>query len=128
MGASTFFAVTAVLGVIYGLMFVFFSGVVAPLYGIASPNAHTILESQFFGAALIWLAAISWFARDFRDWNVIRSLLISAVIGSVFGLGVNLLATFQGLLSAMAWTSTVVYVLVIVWALYLISAGPKAAA
>jgi len=40
--------------------------------------------------------------------------------------GVNLLGTFQGLLNGMAWSSTVIYALLLVGALYCLSAGPEA--
>lgn len=67
-----------------------------------------------------------WFARDFRDWDAVRGVLIATVVGSVVGGGVNLLGTFQGLINGMAWSTTVIYALLIIGALYCLSAGPEA--
>ena len=87
---------------------------------------HTALETQFFGSALIAFGAIAWFARDFRDWDAVRGMLIANAIGAIFGGGVNLLATFQGLLNGMAWSTTVIYTLLLIGSLYCLSAGPEA--
>jgi hypothetical protein len=124
MKARLYFTVIAVLGIVYGLAFVFVPTTMGAIYGVA-PNPEAALNSQFFGSALIWLAVISWFAREFRDWDAIRGLLIAAVVGCVVGGGVNLVGTFAGLLNGMAWTSTLLYVVLIVWALYCLSTGPE---
>ena len=127
MSARHFFTFTAVLGILYGLAFEFIPNTMETIYGAGvSPDPHVALNSQYFGSALIWLGVISWFARDFRDWDAIRGLLIAAVVGSVVGGAVNLLGTFQGLLNVIAWTSTIVYAVVLVWAIYCLSAGPEA--
>ena len=69
---------------------------------------------------------MSWLARDFRDWDAVRGVLIATVVVDIVGGGVNLLGTFQGLLNGMAWSSTVIYALLLVGALYCLSAGPEA--
>jgi hypothetical protein len=125
MSARLFLTISAVLGILYGLAFVLIPTQTAPIYGVPT-DPHTILEIQFFGSALIMLGAIFWFARDFRDWDAVRGVLIATAIGSVVGGGVNLVGTFEGLLNGMAWTTTVVYALLIVGSLYCLSSGPEA--
>jgi asparagine N-glycosylation enzyme membrane subunit Stt3 len=125
MSAKLFLTITAVLGILYGLAFVFFPSQIAPIYGVPA-DPHTVLETQFFGSALIWLGVVSWLAKDFRDWDAVRAVLIATVVGSIVGGGVNLLGTFQGLLNGMAWSSTMIYALLLVGALYCLSAGPEA--
>jgi len=44
------------------------------------------------------------------------------------GLLLNLWATFQGLLNAVAWTSTIVYVLLLAGSLYFLVTGSRKAA
>jgi hypothetical protein len=125
MSAKLFLTITAVLGILYGLAFVFFPSQIAPIYGVPA-DPHTVLEIQFFGSALIWVGVVSWLARDFRDWDAVRGVLIATAVGCIVGGGVNLLGTFQGLMNGMAWSSTVIYALLLVGALYCISAGPEA--
>ncbi|MBV8105466.1 MAG: hypothetical protein JO223_12755 [Hyphomicrobiales bacterium] len=125
MTAKLFLTITAVLGILYGLAFVFIPTQMAPIYGVPV-EPHTTLEVQFFGSALIWIGVVSWLARDFRDWDAVRAVLIATVVGSIVGGGVNLLGTFQGLLNGMAWSSTAIYALLLIGALYCLSAGPEA--
>jgi hypothetical protein len=125
VSAKLFLTIVAVLGFLYGLAFVFIPNQIAAVYGVPA-DPHTALETQFFGSALIWLGVVSWFARDFRDWDAVRGVLIATVVGTVVGGGVNLLGTFQGLLNGMAWTSTLIYVLLLAGSLYCLSVGPEA--
>jgi hypothetical protein len=75
---------------------------------------------------LIGIAVVQWFGKDFRDWEAVRGVLIASAVGDVVGGGVNLLGTFQGLLNGMAWTSTLVYALLLIGSLYCLSAGAEA--
>ena len=53
-----------------------------------------------------------WFARDFRDWAV-RGVLLGSVVGLAIKIIINVVATIQGWLTANAWGSTVVLVLLL---------------
>jgi len=77
------------------------------LYGVA-PEPHVDLNLQFFGSALLAFGVVLWFAKDFRDLEAVRGVLIATVVADVVGLLLNLWATFEGLLNAVAWTSTIV--------------------
>jgi hypothetical protein len=125
MSAKLFLTIAAVLGILYGLAFVFIPSQIAPIYGVPI-DPHTSLETQFFGSALIGLGVVFWFARDFRDWDAVKGVLIATVVGSIVGGGVNLLGTFQGLINGMAWSTTVIYALLLTGSLYCLSAGPEA--
>jgi hypothetical protein len=125
MSAKLYLTIAAVLGILYGLAFVLMPTTAGAIYGVP-PDPHTTLNLQFFGSALIWVGVVSWFAKDFHDWDAVRGVLIASVIGTVIGGGVNLLGTFQGLLNGMAWSSTLIYALLLAGALYCLSAGPEA--
>ncbi len=124
MSAKLFLTISAVLAILYGLAFVLIPSQMAPIYGVPA-DPHSALNLQFFGSALIALAVVNWFARDFRDWDAVRGVLIADVVSDIVGGGVNLLGTFQGLLNGMAWTSTLIYALLLVGALYCVWAGPE---
>ena len=125
MNAKLFLTINAVIAVLYGLAFVFIPTAMLSVYG-APPQPHAALNLQFFGSALIMIGVIAWFAREFHDWDAIRGVLIALVIGDVVGGGVNLLGTLQGLLNGMAWTSTLVYLLLLIGAVYCLLTAPEA--
>ena len=125
MNAKLFLTISAVIAILFGLAFVLFPNAAGAVYGVPS-EPHTALSGQFFGSALILIGVVNWFAKDFQDWDAVRGVLIANVIGDVVGGGVNLLGTFQGLLNGMAWSTTLIYLLLLVGALYCLSAGPEA--
>ena len=122
MNAKTFLTIGAIVAVLFGLAFVLAPTAASSIYGIPA-DPRTALNAQFFGSALIRIAVVNWSAKDFGDWEAVRGVLIANAIGDAIGGGVNLLGTFQGLLNGMAWTSTLVYALLLVGALYCLSTG-----
>lgn len=124
MDAKLYLTIAAIVGILYGIGFVLIPANVVVLYG-APPDPHVILNARFFGSALLAWGVILWFARDFRDWAAVRGVLIGSVVGDVVGGLVSIWSTIQGLLNAFAWSSTIVYVLLLVGALYCLSSGSK---
>ena len=122
MNAKTFLTISAFVAVLFGLAFVLAPSAAGSVYGVP-PEPHTALALQFFGSVLIGIAVVNWFARDFGDWEAVRGVLIANAIADALGGGVNLLGTFQGLMNAMAWTSTIVYALLLIGSLYCLSTG-----
>ncbi len=124
MSAKIFLTISAVLAILYGLGFVLIPASSLAVYGVA-PEPHVVLNTQFFGSALLGIGVILWFAKDFRDWDAVRGVLIANVVVDVVGVLINLWGTFQGLLNAMAWSSTIVYVLLLAGSIYCLSIGPS---
>jgi hypothetical protein len=127
MNAKTFLTISAVIAVLFGLAFVLAPTTAGSVYGVP-PDPHTALTLQFFGSVLIGIAAVNWFAKDFGDWEAVRGVLIANLIGDAVGGGVNLLGTFQGLLNGMAWSSTIIYALLVIGSLYCLSMGGETSA
>jgi hypothetical protein len=124
MNSKIYFTITAILATIYGIAFLLFPGPSLAIYGVTGqPSAS--LNIQFFGSALISLAVISAFARNFQDWDAVRGVLYGLMIGNVAGLVVNTVGTGQGLLNSLAWSSTAIYILLIIGALYCLRNLPK---
>jgi uncharacterized membrane protein len=122
MNAKTYLTISAVVAVLFGLAFLLAPGAAASVYGVP-PDPHTALNLQFFASALIGFGAAQWVTKDFRDWDAVRGILIASIIADALGLIVNLIGTFQGLINGMAWTTTLIYVLFIVGAIYCLSKG-----
>ena len=126
MDAKLYLAISSVIAFLYGLAFELFPGPVTALFGV-TPEAHLTLNLRFFGAALIGLATTQWLARDFKHWDAVRGVLIGAVAGyALIGL-VNLWGTFRGLINGLAWSSTLLVVLLLIGAFYCLANPPTRA-
>ena len=117
MDSKLYLTIVAVLAVLYGFMFVLFPSEAIAFYGVTGqPNAA--YNIQFFGSALLSIGVIAWYARSFKDWEAVRSVLIGGLVSDVIGLLLAFWGLKQGLVNAMGWSTVVVYVLLIAGALY----------
>jgi xanthine/uracil permease len=117
MDSKLYLTIVAVLGVLYGIMFVLFPSDSLAFYGVTG-QPYGEYNIQFFGSALLSLGVIAWYARSFRDWDAVRAVLIGGLVGDIVGLFLGLWGIRQGLVNAMGWSSVVVYVLLIAGAVY----------
>lgn len=63
-------------------------------------NPIGIMDTRLFGACAIGLAAIAWFARDFKDLGAQRAI----VLGNLITLGLMVFVDLDGLLTgAINW-------------------------
>ena len=107
MTIRTFFAIIAVLALGHGIGFVMVPEQVAASYGMAT-SVSTVLMARLFGAALLGLGLIFWFARDGSSESV-RSVLIATIIGDAVGLIVVVMGTMAGTLNSMGWVAALIY-------------------
>jgi hypothetical protein len=82
-----------------------------------------VLYLRFCGAAVLAWGLILWFARDFRDWSAVRSVLIASLAGLAINLIINIAATLDGWLNSNAWGSTVVLTLLLIGGVYHLATG-----
>jgi uncharacterized membrane protein YfcA len=124
MTAKLYLTISAIIAVLFGIGFILIPERMGELYGVIQ-NGASILNIRFFGAALLSIGVISWLARDFRDWDAVRAVLIGSVVGDVFGGLVNIWGTFRGLMNGLAWSTTILYVLLLLGALYCLYIGSQ---
>jgi hypothetical protein len=108
MTIRTFFAILAVLSVLFGIGFVLAPTQVLANYGIEHSPALALL-GRLFGGALLTLGVILWLARDFRDEAAIRTVLVAALIGDAVNLVVATMGTLSGVVNALGWTTVLIY-------------------
>jgi hypothetical protein len=120
MGARLYLTVAAVVAILYAVAFLIIP-VQASLFfsGFAEPRA--VLYLRFCGAAVLAWGLIVWFARNFRDWQTVRSILIGSIVGLVANIIITIWATLGGWLNANSWGSVVVLVLLLIGAAYELS-------
>jgi hypothetical protein len=107
MTVETFFAIIAVLALVHGIGFVLVPEQVAASYGMAT-SVSTVLMSRLFGAALVGLALIFWFARDGSS-DSMRGVFIATIIGNTVGLIIVVMGTTAGTLNSMGWVAALIY-------------------
>jgi hypothetical protein len=126
MNAKLYLTIAAILAIIYGIGFLLIPANLLVLYGAPiGPEPRLILTAQYFGAALLGLGLIVWFVRDCKETATLRGVLMGSVIGDVVGFLVTGWGMRQGLLNATAWSSLVLYALLILGAVYLLLAAPQ---
>jgi hypothetical protein len=117
MNAKLYLTISAVLTVIYAAAFILLPGPSVALFG-GPPEPHVMLNIQFFGTALLALGVTDWLAKDFRDSDAVRGVLIGAVVGDVAVGLLTIWGMIQGLPNGVAWSSLIVAGLLLLGALY----------
>jgi uncharacterized membrane protein YfcA len=118
MSSKLYLTIAAVLAILYGIGFVLIPAKMGEFYGV-QPQPNAMLNIQYFGSALLALGVIVWFARDL-DWAAVRGVLIGSAVGDIVGGLITIWGISQGLVNAFAWSSVVIYVLLLLGALYLL--------
>jgi hypothetical protein len=104
---KTFFTIISALALVHGVGFVLLPEQVAASYGMTS-SAPTVLMARLFGATLLGLGLVVWFARGDSS-ETARSVLISVTISNIVGLIVVIMGTMAGTLNSMGWIATLIY-------------------
>ena len=121
MTVKTYFAIFAVLSLLFGIGFVLAPGQVLSNYGIADTPSLAVM-SRLFGGLLLGTAVIQWSARDFSE-AAVRPVLIGLCIGDVVNLAVSAMATMAGTINALGWSTVLIYLCGAAGAGYFLTAG-----
>jgi hypothetical protein len=124
MDTRLYLTIAAVVAILYALAFLLIP-VQASLFFSSFAEPRAVLYLRFCGAAVLAWGLIVWFARDFRDRDAVRGVLIASVVGLAANIIITVWATVQGWLNANAWGSAVVLVLLLVGAAYQLWFGAR---
>ncbi len=108
MRPNTVFLTAGVLAIVFGLGFLLLPAMVLPLYGVPT-DAHTLLMSHFFGAALVQVGLVLYFLRDVREPATQRAMALAGVVGSVAGVAIALMGVLAGVVNALGWSTVAIY-------------------
>jgi len=108
MKLSTFLSIVGVVAVLFGIGFVAAPAQVLAQYGIPA-DRYVVVMSRFFGAALINIGLIAWFARYIVDPVGRRSIVLAGLIGDVIGFFVALQGQMNGDINALGWSTVAIY-------------------
>jgi hypothetical protein len=102
--------VAAVIGAAFGVAFVVASGPLLAIYGITLDKAGTLV-AQLFGALLIGVAVLNWFARNVTDPEARQAVVVGNLTGDVVGFVVILIGQLAGIANALGWVNVAIYLL-----------------
>ena len=108
MKFSTFTVIYTVVSAVFGLGFVLMPGQILPIYGV-EPDATLKLVGQFFGAALLSLAILSWLVRNLSDSETRRAIILALFVGEALGFILALIGQLNGIFNVIGWSVVVVY-------------------
>ena len=121
MKRETYFAVTGVVGLLFGLGFLVLPGMSLATYGVPT-DAHNLMQSRYFGSALIGIGLVSFLGRQTQDPVAYRAMLVGGLVSDVIGAAISFAAA-GGLQNRMAWLSVAIYALFAAGAAYFLFAG-----
>src|SRR5262245_19673746 len=102
------FIVNAVVALAYALGLLLGPKYLLSFYGLTSGTSE-LLEAQLFGASLIAIGLLAWFARDFNDQTARDGVVISLFFSDVVGFVVTLLATLSKVMKDAGWSAVVIF-------------------
>lgn len=98
----------AVLGLAFGLAFLFFPTQTLAVYGFTlDPQLRDV--PRYLGSSFIGLAVINWFARDLTNGSGVRAILIGDLVLSVSGFWVSLLNAMFRPGNGLVWSTVLLY-------------------
>jgi hypothetical protein len=126
MRLSGLLVVAAIIGAAFGVAFVVASGPLLSVYGITLDKAGTLV-AQLFGALLIGLAVLNWFARNVTDPEARQAVVYGNLVGDVIGFVVILIGQLGGIANAVGWSSVAIYLLLALGFAYVQFIHPRSA-
>jgi hypothetical protein len=125
MKLKTLLVIGTVVAGVFGLAFVFVPGQVIAAYGITA-DAGLKYVGQLFGASLIGIAVLTWFAKDTPESEARTAILRALFVFNGLALVVTLLAQLNGVANALGWSSVAIFLLFAIGYAYFLWPKPAA--
>lgn len=109
MKLNTLLVTTAVIAVIFGLVFLFAPEKSVALYGVALGPGGAVM-TRFFGATLLGFAVLTWLARNETGSATRKAVIPALIVTNVAGFVVALAGQLSGLVNALGWSTVAIYV------------------
>jgi hypothetical protein len=110
MKLKVLFIITAIVAVVFGVVFVFIPAQLYSLYGIES-GAGLNYMGQLFGAALIAIGLVAWQSRNAADSDARKAIIFSFFIADGIGFVVALIGQLNDVVGSLGWLTVAIYFL-----------------
>lgn len=108
MKLSTLFTANAIVSTLFGLTFVLVPETAMSFYGVTlSPGGA--LVARLFGAVLLGVAVLTWFARNAGESEALKAIILSRFFCETLGFIVALLGQLAGVVNALGWSTVAIY-------------------
>jgi hypothetical protein len=125
MSLKTMLLVNTVVAAVFGLALVFVPGQVTATYGITA-DAGLRYMGQQFGACLLSIAVLCWYATDVAESEARTAILRALFVFNGLALVVSLVAQLRGVMNVVGWSAVVIYLLFTLGWAYFLRAKPTA--
>jgi hypothetical protein len=125
MKLKTWMLVNTVVAGLFGLALILVPGSFSATYGVTADAGMRYMD-QIYGASLVSIAALCWFAKDATESEARMAIIRALFVFDGVALVVTLVAQLNGVMNAVGWSSVVIYLLLgLGWA-YFLRAKPAA--
>jgi hypothetical protein len=105
---SSLLTIAGAISLAFGLSFFFAPIWTMNIYG-ASTGPVGYMMARYFGTALILIGLAYLMMRRLQEPSATRGLALGSALGALAGLKVSLFAVRNGLVSALGWSTVVIY-------------------
>jgi hypothetical protein len=116
---------SAVVAGVFGLGLVVVPGTVLATYGVTA-GAAILYMGQVYGAALIGIAVLSWFAKDAAASEARTAIVRGLFVFNGVALVVSIVAQLDHVMNAVGWSAVAIYALFTLGWAYFLRAKPAA--
>lgn len=110
MNRNTFMAIAAIVAFLFGLAFILIPSQTMSMYGVTIDVAGQFL-GRYLGSAFIGIAVLTWFARNSKEDEALRAILLGGFLLCLTGFVVALFDVFTGVGNTLVWSTVVIYLL-----------------
>lgn len=110
MKIKSMMLIKAIIIIIFGLGFLFFTQPLGEFYGM-DVNSGGIVTGRLLGQMYVLFALVLWFCRNTSDASIKKAFAISITIGDAIGTVVCLLAVLSGAMNSLGWSAVAIYLL-----------------
>jgi len=120
MTYKNFLTLASVLGLAFGLGFVLFPAPLTNMYNVTL-DASGLFIGQLFGASLLGLGLLNWFARDFSDKSAQQGITLANLVSDAIAFIFSVIAQTGGVpgVNALGWSTVAIYLILALGFAYL---------
>jgi hypothetical protein len=126
MKIASFLTILGVIAVVFGLSFTLAPELSLKQYGTPT-DPHHVLLARYFGSTLLAFGLVPLLGRNVRDDAALRVILQAGAVGNAIGLALSAWAATSGLQNAMAWSSVLIYGILLLGQIYYLSSQSRRA-
>ena len=108
MSLKTLFVISAVVSLVFGVLFVIIPDQVYSWYGV-NGDLQLNYMGGLFGAALIAIGLVAWLARNASDSDARKAIVLSFFIGDLVGFIIAIVAQLNNVVGSLGWLTVALY-------------------